>query len=81
MEELNNYFKENRITHKVIAPYSPEQNRKVKRVNHTIIDLIWAILIIYKFPKSFWAEIVKTIVYSWNQSSINQGILLPHIKI
>lgn len=44
MREFNYYFKENSITHKVTASYSPEQNRKVERVNHIIIGLIQAIL-------------------------------------
>ena len=52
MEEFNDYFKETGITYKVTTPYLSEQNKKVKRVNHTIMGLIWAIFAYQKLPKS-----------------------------
>ena len=69
--EFDDYFKKNGITHKVIAPYSPEQNEKAERVNHTIIRPVWAILAQQRLLKSLWAKIVKAIVYLRNQSPIS----------
>lgn len=43
IRDLNDYFNENSITHKVTASYLPEQNKKTERVNHIIMSLIWAI--------------------------------------
>lgn len=44
MGEFNDYFKENNISHEITAPYSPGQNEKAKRINRTIMSLVWAIL-------------------------------------
>ena len=52
MGEFNNYLKENGITHKVTASYSPEQNKKAERVKHTIMGPVQAILAQQKLPKS-----------------------------
>lgn len=40
IKKFDDYLKENGITHKVTAPYSPEQNGKAERVNRTIIGLV-----------------------------------------
>ena len=39
MGEFDDYLKENGIFHEVTASYSLEQNRKVERVNRTIMEL------------------------------------------
>lgn len=43
MEEFDDYLNKNSITHKFTALYLPKQNKTAKRVNYTIIGLVWAI--------------------------------------
>ena len=63
MEEFDYYLKENGITHKVTASYSPEQNGKAEKVNCTIMGSFRAIFAQQKLFKSLWAEIAKAVVY------------------
>lgn len=42
--EFDDYFKENNITHEVIAPYLLEQNEEVERVNRIIMEPVCTIL-------------------------------------
>ena len=41
MGEFDDYLKENGISHEVTTRYSPEENRKTKRVNCTIMRSIY----------------------------------------
>lgn len=66
MGEFDDYVKKNDIIHEITAFYSPEQNKKDKRVNHTIIGPIQAILAQQKLLKSLWAKIAKAVVYLQN---------------
>ncbi len=61
IEQFDDCLKENGISHEVTAVYSPEQNRKAKRVNRTIIAPDWAIFVQQKFSKSLLAEITKAV--------------------
>ncbi len=44
MRKFDDCLKENGISHEVTASFSPEQNGKAERVNHTIVAPVRAIL-------------------------------------
>ncbi len=73
MEEFDDYFKENGISHEVTAPYSPKENRKAEKVNRTIMGPVRAILAQQKLPKLLWAELANAVVYLLNRSPICQA--------
>ncbi len=78
MGEFYDYLKENGIIHEVTTFYSLEQNRKAKRVNHTIMGPVWAILAQQRLSKSLWTKIEKAVVYLWNRSPISQGTTIVY---
>ena len=48
-------------------PYVPEQNRKTKRQNYTLITLILLVIAVKNLPRFFWGEILKTSEYLQNR--------------
>ena len=67
-EEVIRFCKAEGITIRVTAPYSPSQNRVAERFNHTLIELIHAMLIAKGLPTFLWDEAVSHAhaTYIWN---------------
>jgi len=57
------YCEELDIRRLLIAPYSPQQIRVVERKNHTILNMVQAMLKGKNVSKEFWAEVVQCAVY------------------
>ena len=55
------------IIHQKSAPYTPEQNGLVERMNRTLIEKARCMLIHSKLGKKYWAEAVNTALYSVNR--------------
>ena len=78
-EEYNNqqfqdWMKEHHVKWRPSAPYTPEQNEKVKRLNYTLMSSVCLILAAMKLSKSLWSEILLAVCYLKNQSPNVDGI-------
>lgn len=62
------------IYHRTSAPYTPEHNGLVERMNRTIIEKARCMLLDANLPKSFWAEAVSTAVHIINRSPCNSSL-------
>ena len=62
--EFNIYCEEHGIRRQISSPHTPEQNRIAKRRNKSIAEVVRAMLFENVVPKSFWREVVNTIVYT-----------------
>ena len=62
-EALKSWCLKYRIQWEPSTPYTLEQNRKVKRLNYTLMSFVRSIMAVIKLPKSLWREILKTVAY------------------
>lgn len=67
-EKMNEYMKKRGITLETTAPYTPEQNGKSERDNHTIVEAARTMLQARKLPTHLWAEGTATAVYTLNRT-------------
>jgi hypothetical protein len=49
------------------TPYTPEQNSVAECMNHTLIEIMCALLFDSQLPKIYWPYTVKAVVYLQNQ--------------
>jgi transposase InsO family protein len=63
-DEFVQFYRERGIRREFTAPYSPEQNGVVERMNRTIQERIVSML----HRKGFWAEALLTAVHIVNMS-------------
>ena len=61
-------LRENGIPYEPSAPYTQIQNGASERMNRTIMEKAWTMLLEARLPESFWAEAVNTAVYLHNRS-------------
>jgi transposase InsO family protein len=54
--QVEEFLDEEGIKHELSAPYTPQQNGIVERMNHTLIEATRTMLDEYKTPDSFWVE-------------------------
>ena len=60
--------RENGISYEPLAPYTQNQNGVSERMNRTIMEKAWTMLLEARLLESFWAEAVNTAVYLHNRS-------------
>ena len=51
-------------------PKTPELNKMVERMNQIVMERVRCMLAHAKFPKTYWIEALKTIVYMINRSPL-----------
>jgi transposase InsO family protein len=64
--EFSVYLSSSGIKHKPGPPHSPELNGVAERTNRTISNLIPCSLLQAGVPKSFWADALRHVFYSYN---------------
>ena len=57
---MNDYLLDRRAVHEFSSAYCPEQNGRVERQNHTIVEMMRTLLHSAKLPKFLWAELART---------------------
>nr|GFB07343.1 zinc finger, CCHC-type [Tanacetum cinerariifolium] len=65
--EFTKYCKEKGIAQQLTAPYSPQQNRVVKRRNRTVLSITRSMMKAMKLPLTFWAKAVRHAIYILNK--------------
>ena len=66
--DLVNWSESKGIKFKYTAPHSPEQNGVAKRMNHTLVELMCAMLIARNVPTFLWPEAVMHTAYLRNRT-------------
>jgi hypothetical protein len=66
---LNAFCAELGVRHELTAPYSPQQNGVVERLNQTVVAMALSMLKAKNLPGEFWGEVVITAVYILNRTS------------
>ncbi|GJZ65120.1 retrovirus-related pol polyprotein from transposon TNT 1-94 [Tanacetum coccineum] len=69
-QTLRAYYEEVGISHQTSVARTPQQNRVVKRRNHTLVEAAHTMLIFSKASLFLWAEVVVTACYTQNRSLI-----------
>ena len=60
--EFYDFCKEAGIKRKTTTPYTPEYNGVAERKNHTIVEVVRAMLHDQRLPKFLWADAANTTV-------------------
>src|SRR6266850_1436054 len=66
--QLENWCQENGIQIEATAPYSPSQNGVAEHMNHTLVELVRAMLLANDVPEFLWEPIVAHAAYLQNRS-------------
>ena len=66
--DLTAYYKSKGIVHQTTAPYTPEQNGAVERLNHVLVEKARSMLYESTLPQEYWAEAIVTANYLRNLS-------------
>ncbi|SGZ30015.1 BQ5605_C052g12592 [Microbotryum silenes-dioicae] len=64
------YFKTSGIIHERTAPYTPENNGQVERLNGSIMTTVKAMLHDANLPKTFWSYAMQAAVYLSNRTTV-----------
>ena len=51
-------FAKHEIIYETTTPYSPQSNRVIERKNHTLKEMMNAVLISYGLPQNMWGEAI-----------------------
>lgn len=54
--EAQRYLEEKGIKHKITMPHTPQHNGVAKRMNRTLLNKVWAMLIDADLPQSYWYD-------------------------
>ncbi|GAA6058317.1 hypothetical protein JCM3770_003611 [Rhodotorula araucariae] len=65
---LSTYLRMHGILHETTAPYTPEQNAQVERLNGSLMVLVKAMLHDANLPKSFWSLALEVATYVSNRT-------------
>jgi transposase InsO family protein len=63
------YYEEHSIFHELTAPYTPDQNGQVERLNGSLIALVKAMLHDSKLDKSFWSYALSVATHVGNRTA------------
>ena len=66
-----------RIIHERTPPYSPQSNRITERKNHTLTDLVNAILETAGLSKEWWGEAILTACHVLNRVPTKNKEIIP----
>jgi transposase InsO family protein len=75
--DLTNFFARKGITHQTSAPYTPQQNGKVERINRVIKERVRALLFEAEAGPELWPEAARTVVRLLNYSAVSGKTLCP----
>nr|GFB46816.1 zinc finger, CCHC-type [Tanacetum cinerariifolium] len=75
--EFTKYCKENGIARQLTAPYSPQQNGVVERINKTVLSTTRSMMKEMKLPLTFWAEAVRHAIYILNRINDSNSPITP----
>lgn len=64
--EFTAWLRERGIVHELSAPYEPQQNGMVERLNKTLMEGTRALLIGSELPNTLWGEAVRTVAFVRN---------------
>ena len=67
--KFKNYFLKHSLIHETTAPYTPEQNAQVERLNGSLMALVKAMLMDSGLPKSFWSYALSVATYVGNRTT------------
>jgi hypothetical protein len=65
------------MTHQTSAPYTPQQNGKVERINLVIKERVRALLFAVEAGPELWPEAARTVVRLLNYSAVSGKTLCP----
>ncbi|KAD3336075.1 hypothetical protein E3N88_31594 [Mikania micrantha] len=66
-DQFRDFCLQNGIHRQLTAPYSPQQNKVVKRCNKTVMEMTRSMLKAMKMPDYLWGEAVRHSVYLLNR--------------
>ncbi|GAA5967407.1 hypothetical protein JCM8115_000782 [Rhodotorula mucilaginosa] len=66
---FSKFFKDEGILHEMTAPYTPEQNGQVERLNGSLMALVKAMLHDAKLGKEYWSFALDAATYVSNRSA------------
>ena len=67
----DDYCRKRGIVHKVLLPYTPEQNGRAEHFNRTVMRPVRSILYKKKLSKFCWGEITHGVIHTLNQSPLD----------
>ena len=65
-EDLRTWCNSQGIKFQLTTPYSPSQNGIAERMNHTLVELLWAMLAASELPEFLWEPAVAHAAYVQN---------------
>jgi hypothetical protein len=68
---------EHGIVHERIPPYSPQSNRIAERKNHTLTELVNAMLETVELSKEWWGEAILTVCHVLNRVPTKNKEIIP----
>jgi len=77
-EQFRQFFKDNGIIHEFSAPYTTEQNGRLKRENRSIVENARTMLIATNLQLENWAEAINTSVYILNRKPRSLHKKIPY---
>ena len=57
--ELGKYLKEKGIKHEITTPETPQYNGVAERMNHTLLNKVWVMLLDAELPELYWYNVLK----------------------
>ena len=67
-KQQSEYYKKKGINLETTVPYTPQSNGVAERLNRTLEEKAWTMLIDARLPKLMWGEAVLTATYLLNRS-------------
>jgi transposase InsO family protein len=79
--QIEDFLDEEGIKPGLSPPYTPQQNRVVKRKNHTLIEMTRTMLDKYKTSYRFWAEAINTVCHATNRLYLHKLLKKTSYKL
>jgi transposase InsO family protein len=74
---FTSFCEEHGIIHDRMPPYSPQSNGVAERKNHTLTDLVSAMLDTSGLSKEWWGEAILIVCHVLNDVPINNKEITP----
>jgi len=67
--EVHKILRDRGIRHRMVMPYTPEQNGSSERENRTLVEAARAMRLAHaELPQALWAELINTFAYILNRT-------------